>query len=234
VFDSHARTFDAAFPSRVQAEAARSKAENSFGFNPRSTARPRAGRKFRVKINWRWLLWGAGVVLAIALLHWWQELRRESSQDRPILSAARRYGVEPALVKAVVWRESRFDPLAKGRKGEVGLMQIMEGTANEWAEAEKLKLFYHRQLYDPWKNTLAGAWYLGRLLRRYQNTDNPLPYALADYNAGRGNVLRWAKGAATTNSQEFIAQIGYPSTKEYVKTALKRYEKYRQNFPPKN
>ena len=88
-----------------------------------------------MKCNWRWVMWGAGLVLALALLHWWQERRRESSQDRPILAAAQRYGVEPALVKAVVWRESRFDPLAKGRKGEEGLMQIMEDTAKDWAGA---------------------------------------------------------------------------------------------------
>ena len=186
-----------------------------------------------MKTNWRWWRWGAGLVLAVALLHWWQELRRESSQDRPILAAAQRYGVDPALVKAVVWRESKFDPLARGGKGEVGLMQIMEGTANEWAAAEKLSLFYHHQLYDPWKNTQAGAWYLGRVLRRYQQADNPLPFALADYNAGRGNVLRWARGSAATNSQEFIRQIGFPGTQEYVRSVLKRYEKYRQNFPPK-
>ena len=45
------------------------------------------------------------------------------------------------------------------------------------------------ELYDPAKNTMAGSWYLRKLIGRYGNTDNPLAYALADYNAGRNNVL---------------------------------------------
>src|SRR5512136_85571 len=141
-------------------------------------------------------MWVGLLLLGVAGLRWWQLARLESSQDKPILAAARRYGVEPALVKAVVWRESRFDPLARGKKGEIGLMQIMKPAAQEWAAAERLIFFQHAQLYDPEKNTRAGAWYLRKLLRRYAEADNPLPYALADYNAGRANVLRWAKGAA--------------------------------------
>ena len=172
-------------------------------------------------------------MLGLGLLRWWQIARLESSQDSNILAAARRHGVEPALVKAVVWRESRFDPLARGRKGEIGLMQIMKDTAQEWATAEKIRLFQHEQLFDPARNLEAGTWYLAKLLRRYPNTDNPRPYALADYNAGRGNVLRWAKAAAATNSQSFIEEIGYPSTRDYVRSVMKRYEKDRKTFPPK-
>jgi soluble lytic murein transglycosylase len=186
-----------------------------------------------VRINRRWVGWVVLLAAVLGLLRWWQQVRLESSQDEPILAAARRYGVEPALVKAVVWRESRFDPLARGRKGEIGLMQIMKDTAQEWATAEKVPLFHHEQLFDPGRNTAAGAWYLGKLLRRYREADNPVPYALADYNAGRGNVLRWAKGAAATNSHQFVAQIGFPGTREYVLAVSKRFEKYRKVFPTK-
>jgi soluble lytic murein transglycosylase len=173
------------------------------------------------------------LVAGLGLLRWWQWAHLESSQDTVILAAAWRYGVEAALVKAVVWRESRFDPLARGGKGEVGLMQIMKETGQEWAAAEKAPLFYHELLFDPGRNTEAGAWYLRKLLRRYPNTDNPLAYTLADYNAGRGNVLRWAKGAAATNSEAFLREITFPGTREYVRTVLQRYEKYRRSFPPK-
>jgi len=177
-------------------------------------------------------VWGGLLLLGVAGLRWWQQAHLESSQDKAILAAARRYGVEPALVKAVVWRESHFDPLARGSKGEIGLMQIMKPTAQEWAEAEHLTFFQHEQLFDPAKNTRAGAWYLARLLRRYRNTDDPVPYALADYNAGRRNVLRWATGEAATNSQQFIGEIGFPGTQAYVRAVLRRYEKYRQTFLP--
>jgi soluble lytic murein transglycosylase-like protein len=53
-----------------------------------------------------------------------------------------------------------------------------------------------------------------------------LPYALADYNAGRGNVLKWRTGSAMTNSQAFMNQIAFPGTRAYVKSILRRYEHY--------
>jgi soluble lytic murein transglycosylase len=109
-------------------------------------------------------------------------------------------------------------------------MQIREEAAREWADAEHLSVFDHEQCFDPTTNTLAGTWYLKKLLKRYTYTDNPLPYALADYNAGRGNVLKWLSGSAATNGQAFAAQIGFPSTKAYVRSVTSRYARYRSAF----
>jgi soluble lytic murein transglycosylase len=111
-------------------------------------------------------------------------------------------------------------------------MQIRKSAASEWAQAEKLKAFSTEQLLDPGTNTLAGAWYLSRLLRRYQKTDSPIPYALADYNAGRSNVLRWTKGVARTNSFAFMEQMDFPGTHKYVLTVAARYQRYRPEFLP--
>ena len=157
---------------------------------------------------------------------------RESSQDKAILAAAERYGVEAALIKAVVWRESWFDPWARGKAGEIGLMQVGDLAAREWADAEQMHFFAHSQLFDPARNTLAGTWYLRKALRHYSQTDNPLPYALAEYNAGRASVLKWGSGAAATNSAAFIERIGYRSTRDYVKSVMQRYERYKPVFPP--
>jgi len=71
---------------------------------------------------------------------------------------------------------------------------------------------------------------LKKMLKRYAQTDNPVPYALADYNAGRGNVLKWNAGEAATNSAVFIEQIGFPGTKAYVKSVMQRCEHYRSIF----
>jgi soluble lytic murein transglycosylase len=157
----------------------------------------------------------------------------ENSQDEPILAAARRYDVAPALVKAVVWRESRFNPKVRGDAGEIGLMQVGKSAAKEWAGAEHILLFQHEQLFDPAKNTMAGTWYLRKMLDRYRGTDNPPAYALAAYNAGASHVARWNKGMASTNSEAFLKQMDYPGTRRYVRSILKRYERYRRNFPPK-
>ncbi len=157
---------------------------------------------------------------------------RDHSQDAPILAAARCYGVAPALVKAIVWRESRFSPRRRGRAGEFGLMQIRAAAAEEWALADHVPGFQADALVDPATNTLAGTWYLDKLLKRYAHTDNPLPYALADYNAGRSNVLRWESGIAATNSAAFLNEINFPGTRAYVHSVIVRFRHYRPIFPP--
>jgi len=177
------------------------------------------------------------LILALLLVggpagYWWWEVRLERSQDGPIRAAAQRYGMEPALIKAIVWRESRFHPRARGRAEEIGLMQVQNESAREWAAAEHLDGFEHEDCFDPGTNTLAGTWYLRKLLRRYAQTDNPLPYALADYNAGRGNVLKWNQGVAATNSATFLEHIGFPGTRNYVRSVLRRYAHYQPLFRP--
>jgi soluble lytic murein transglycosylase len=166
-----------------------------------------------------------------SLMSWrWWKTRLERSQDVPIRAAAQRYGVDPALVKAIVWRESRFDPKARGRAEEFGLMQLQDAAAREWADAERIVGFEHEHCFSPVTNTLAGTWYLRKLLRRYANTDNPLSYALAEYNAGRGNVIKWTKGEAATNSALFVEQIGFPGTRAYVREVSARYRHYQSIF----
>ena len=172
------------------------------------------------------------ILLAAALsggiwyyFHW-----REHRADKVIRAAARRYSVEPALVKAVVWRESRFDHSVRGGHGELGLMQVTELAANEWADAEHIKTFQFEHLLNPVTNAFAGTYYLGKLLQRYPHTDNPFAYALADYNAGRANVLRWIKGEAATNSQALLAQMDFPGTRSYIQSVLKRRIRYLPEF----
>ena len=180
----------------------------------------------------RWRGWLFAIIFLGGLTALVERYRtyRENSQDKPILAAAQKYGVQPALIKAVVWRESWFNPDVRGRKGEIGLMQIRATTAGEWATSEHVVFFTQHQLFDPSKNTLAGAWYLRKLLARYQQTDDALPYALADYNAGRTRVLEWAKGAAATNSAMFVERIGFPGTRDYVRAVMKRYYRYERSL----
>jgi soluble lytic murein transglycosylase len=167
------------------------------------------------------------LLLAASAFLLWREEERERKFIPQIRAAAERYRVDPMLIKAVVWRETRFHPDVRGKSGEIGLMQLQEVAAQEWADAEHIPAFVHEQCFDPGTNTLAGAFYLGKLIRRYAQADDPLPYALAEYNAGRGNVLKWNSGPAATNSAVFIEQIGFPGTKAYVKSVLRHYAFYR-------
>lgn len=186
-----------------------------------------------MKLRVRLFLVLAFVLLLAFLADQWRRANLESSQDKNILAAARKYNVDPALIKAVMWRESKFDPYARGTKGETGLMQIMELTGREWADAQQIPLFAPVMLRDPARNIDCGVWYLRKLLPRYTKTDDPVPYALADYNAGRGNVLKWMKDEATTNSAAFIERIGFPSTQAYVRSVMERRKKYAGQFADK-
>lgn len=181
--------------------------------------------------TWKWLALLSGwlVLDGWVARHWWAS-RREHRAESVILEAAGRFGMDPALIKAVVWRESRFNPAARGRAGEMGLMQVGELAAQEWADAEGLRGHEHADLLDPRRNALAGTWYLRKLIGRYTNTDNPTAYALADYNAGRSHVLRWNKGPAATNSAAFLSAIDFPGTRAYVLAVLRQREQYRREF----
>jgi soluble lytic murein transglycosylase len=164
---------------------------------------------------------------------WWS--RNRGTFDSDIRFAATRYGMDPALIKAVIWKESRFRPSIVGEAGEIGLMQLTELAAQEWADAEGIASFHPQHLFNPRSNILAGTWYLRWCLRHYPQADDPRVFALAEYNAGRGNVLRWLKGSARTNSQAFLKAIGFPSTRLYVQAVLERRPRYLKDFrPPKD
>lgn len=171
------------------------------------------------------------LLLALCILglaaYVWSVARQGKGFSPQINAAAQRYKVDPLLVRAVIWQETRFHPNRRGKAGEAGLMQIREAAALEWAGAEHIQNFSHEQCFDPGTNTLAGTFYLSKLLKRYAQTDDPVPYALADYNAGRGNLLKWNSGEAATNSAVFVEQIGFPGTRAYVKSIQRRYAVYK-------
>ena len=149
-------------------------------------------------------------------------LRRVHRFDAIIVSIARDRWLDPRFVSAVIWKESRYDAGCVGTKGEIGLMQVTEGAATEWSRAERIRPFGMHDLFNPATNVAAGTWYLARAVRRWGHASDPLPLALAEYNAGHANAVRWA-AAGGTNSREFIRNITYPTTKRYVRDILRRY-----------
>jgi soluble lytic murein transglycosylase len=179
-------------------------------------------RRIRILV----LLLCAGIIGWLSLTYW-----RQHRYDKYIVSAAKRYKVDPALIKAICWRESRFNPRARGSAGELGLMQVRATAAQEWAHAEHIDDFGHDACLNPATNILVGTWYLQHVVARYRKADNPFAYALADYNAGRGNVLKWLNGEAATNSSVFVKQIGFPTTRDYVQVVMRKRDSYRTEFP---
>lgn len=151
--------------------------------------------------------------------------------DGIIREVAARHGIDPMLVKAVIWRESRFHPDKAGLDGERGLMQVTLPAAAEWIRSAKVEGFKPEDLFEPRTNIEAGAWLLARGLKRYQGKDNPLPFALAEYNAGRSRVRRWtdkADGEPQATSHDLQEHIDIPSTRNYVETVQDRVDFYHQ------
>jgi peptidoglycan lytic transglycosylase len=161
-------------------------------------------------------------------LYEWISPARFQQYDGLIRSVATAHQLDPMLVKAVVWRESRFDPQKFGSAGERGLMQVTENAANEWARENQVENFRVEELFDPKKNLEAGSWYLQRAIQHWRQETDPVPFALAEYNAGASRAQRWAGGDAVVISPDtFRRNIDFPGTRKYVDSIIARYQFYK-------
>ncbi|HWX17016.1 MAG TPA: transglycosylase SLT domain-containing protein [Chthoniobacterales bacterium] len=160
----------------------------------------------------------------------WISPARFQQYDRLIRAVAAEHHLDPMLVKAVVWRESWFDPKKYGSARERGLMQVSEKAANEWARENKIDNFHVETLFDPKTNLEAGAWYLHRAFEHWGNQPDAMPFALAEYNAGASRAQRWGGGdrAAAMPARAFLNNINFPGTRKYVDSIIARYQFYKR------
>jgi soluble lytic murein transglycosylase len=144
---------------------------------------------------------------------WYERLRYPLSYEQIVRGHARNYDLDPALLAAVIYRESKFDAGARSSSGAIGLMQLLPETAKGIALHTGGSRFVVSDLYDPEINVRYGAFYLRRLLTKYGDTR----LALAAYNAGQANVDSWrASGEG----------IVFPETREYVDSVLETRDVY--------
>ena len=174
------------------------------------------------KTAWRIIYWNAVLAILVVCLGAISLLHKIHRFDQLIVEVCQEHRLDPRLVSAVIWQESRFDPTQVGQAGEIGLMQVTETAAREWAESCQHPLFEKKDLFDPRTNLRAGCWYLARAIRRWEACPDPLPFALAEYNAGRSNAQRWAD-ISGPDSRRFYAAITFPTTRRYIEKILRRY-----------
>jgi len=151
------------------------------------------------------LVVGGGVAAYVLVTEppWFERLRYPLRYAQYVRVHARENDLDPALLAAVIYQESKFDASAESSSGAIGLMQLTPATAHGIAIRTGGSRFHTQDLLDPEINIRYGAWYLADLLHTYGNER----LALAAYNAGQGNVDRW------------IAQgkpIEFPETRAYV------------------
>jgi soluble lytic murein transglycosylase len=172
--------------------------------------------------------------------------------DPLIVRVSSDYGIDPVLVRALIYEESYFDPNARSAAGAVGLMQVTPIIVREWTRVtgqqqlghafpkalehpsgdNALRMNNDELLNNPEINLHIGCWYLDQLMQRYSGWNDPLPVVLASYNAGPSNAMRW-KDRITTQPQQmtpnqYIEQIDFPETRRYVSKVIERYKKLKQ------
>ncbi len=146
----------------------------------------------------------AVVVPAVAARKAISGLARKTGYDQVVDDVSRTYGLESALLHAVISVESRYNPRAVSSKGATGLMQLMPQTAKRYGVADA---------FDPAQNLDGGAHYLRDLLRRFNNN---ISLALAAYNAGEHAVAKHGNRIPP-----------YRETLDYVPRVLDFYQRYR-------
>jgi soluble lytic murein transglycosylase-like protein/TolA-binding protein len=140
-----------------------------------------------------------------------------------VRSAADAERLDPYAVLALMRQESLFDPNAVSPAAAYGLMQLLVPTASRVAghPVERASLF------EPATNIELGTRYLRQLLDRYHGD---LAKALAAYNGGEEAVAKWERRAPGAPTDEFVETISYRETRQYVKTVLGNYRRYRRLY----
>ena len=146
---------------------------------------------------------GAALYVLEASPPWFERLRYPLRYSQYVRVHARENNLDPALLAAVIYQESKFRTDAESSSGAIGLMQLTPATARGIAIRTGGSAFHTSDLYNAEINIRYGAWYLANLFHKYGSER----LVLAAYNAGQGNVDRWrANGEA----------IQFPETRAYV------------------
>ncbi|GBE57921.1 soluble lytic murein transglycosylase precursor [bacterium BMS3Abin01] len=167
----------------------------------------------------------AGVVAVhVANPDWYVRWRYPLEYTGIIVQYSQKNALDPALVAAVIFQESGFEPASESAAGAVGLMQLMPGTAAWIAGNTGGADFTVADLGDPEVNIAYGCWYLGYLLDRYDGSE---ALALAAYNGGTENVDDWVK-VARGEGRGFstVDDIPYKETRDFVRDVSKGKEAY--------
>jgi soluble lytic murein transglycosylase len=140
-----------------------------------------------------------------------------------IRQQAAAHKLDPYLMTALVAQESTFQADVRSSANAWGLMQIIPGTGRRYARQLGIRPFSTWRLTDPQVNVRIGMTYFAELLAEFGDAAP----ALAAYNAGESRVRRWLAERPGIDRDEFIDDIPFPETQNYVKRILGTAEDYR-------
>lgn len=135
------------------------------------------------------------------------------------------YNVDSLLIYAIIKAESNFKPDVTSKSNAIGLMQLMNTTAED--TAKKLGMEYNQELLkNPETNIQIGTKYFSTLNEKYKN----IPVALTAYNAGSGNVDKWIGENIIAKDGTDAENIPYRETNNYVRKILRDYAIYEKIY----
>lgn len=140
---------------------------------------------------------------------------------------AKEYEVDPLLIFAMIKAESNFNPNVVSSSNAIGLMQLMDATAEELARKIDVSFTKNASLYHPELNIKLGTKYFSDLLKEYKGN---IPLALTAYNAGIGNVKRWIEQGTIQKDGSDIENVPYKETNHYVRKILRDYKIYQELY----
>jgi soluble lytic murein transglycosylase len=174
------------------------------------------------------VLSAVGVVLAMPLFRKavneftlplsYADVIREQAADKHL---------DPALIAAVIYAETKFDPRTSAAGAE-GLMQILPQTAEFLARRSGATTFTTSDLATPQVNIAYGSYYLRYLIDHYGGRTM---LAIAAYNGGETNVDHWVAEARRQGHALTIQEIPFPETRDYVLKVLSGQRNYRHTYP---
>jgi len=170
----------------------------------------------------------AGVVLVLLAVSPLRQVYAPFKYRKLIKHYAAQYGIDWLLVASIVYYESRFKKEARSSKGACGLMQIMPATGEELARRMGWDGFSPDELFNPRENLELGCYYFSGLLTEFGGNAQ---LALAAYNAGKGNILKWygesrddLPGSMPDKTDyKDIEKYVYPETRRYVNKVINAY-----------
>ena len=191
----------------------------------RSTVAPRRRRAWR-------LLAVAAVALATVLAlplfkSAYERLTLPLADQDIILQQAHEKHLDPALIAAVIYAETKFDPRTSST-GAVGLMQIEPATAEFLARRSGATTFTVADLASPQVNIAYGSYYLRYLIDSYGGNKM---LAVAAYNGGQTNVDAWILRAHAQGHPLTVSGIPFPETRAYVARVFNAQQRYRSTYP---
>jgi soluble lytic murein transglycosylase len=148
---------------------------------------------------------------------YWAQIKHYSAEHQ----------LDPYLMAALILQESNFTADIKSPANAYGLMQVVPATGRQYARMLNIsKRFSIGMLTTADTNLKMGTAYFADLVRQYGGVH----YALATYNAGPGRIVRWKAAKPGLDADEFIDDIPFPETQNYVKRILGTAEDYRRLY----